>query len=673
MLTQVRFTGDPKAAAASFVAKEAAKALAKAGLGSMGGILEDMVNWSDPTYAIPAIFKKMGWLQPSGKAYIWAAPGIKLEKRLPAITDIGSWAKFMPSDDVKFLEWVNAAYNWSERDKGLILSVRAGLLPPADDEGNALVPGYIRAKDNSQRPVSYFRQSDGNLNTSEMWKSRPLDYGFMFNTAATHNTTGAKYSPMGWKTASGNPYTFPPPNTYTGRGSYAGTKNNLFTDSADQYASEPSFTSRGDETGALTIRHTEYIKDIYGNSVDAGSNPFPFTISSTQINPGLEESFPWLSQVAQNFEEYSLKQLVYTFKSTLADVNSANGQVGSIVTATNYNPSMPEFRDKGLMMQYAHAHTTIATMTNVHGVEADPGKLSGSEGKFVRASGVPATEDIKTYDHGKFQIAVCGTPAALADLPIGELWVDYTIELRKPKLFTGVGMGISSFQVKNNDYGHNTLVGHNPVGNLTSSVSFPVYNKQNTLNATLSAAGAGVTQIDMPDTSSGYFELRIKAVVQSNASSGAWDWFRIQQPELVGNIEAVGDMEFATGTDAKHAEPQDGSVYNPASMSDAHSEQVGLIFIGHYKIRQATGGTKNAFKWGNTVTSAFDGRAGDTVIWRHPDATTANWDGTANGSTFFAGEVEGCEMEIVEYNSPVDNAINQEWCNARTGAVVIPT
>jgi len=50
---------------------------------------------------------------------------------------------------------------------------------------------------------------------------------------------------------------------------------------------------------------------------------------------------------------------------------------------------------------------------------------------------------LKQYDHGLFQLASSGLPDEYANQSIGELWVTYTVVLRKPKFFTGLGLGIS--------------------------------------------------------------------------------------------------------------------------------------------------------------------------------------------------------------------------------------
>lgn len=206
----------------------------------------------------------------------------------------------------------------------------------------------------------------------------------------------------------------------------------------------PSFTSAGDETGGITISRKEYLGDVFAPALDNGIIP-AFANTTYSINPGVERSFPWLSQIAQNFEEYTLHQLIYTYRSTITDLGaSLTGQCGTTVMCTTYNINNTPFEDKVTMMEYEGAMSSKCSDSMLHGVECDPEKLSGSPGKYVRANGFAnGNLNGRDYDHGLFQIAVANAPKEYANQTIGELWVTYTVSLRKPKFFVGRGFGIS--------------------------------------------------------------------------------------------------------------------------------------------------------------------------------------------------------------------------------------
>lgn len=214
-----------------------------------------------------------------------------------------------------------------------------------------------------------------------------------------------------------------------GRGAYG--VNNLVTDGGATATSVvPQFNPT--DLHEITYSNREYVRDIYAPSASK-----PFHVESWFLNPGLVEAFPWLSQLAINFEEYELIQLCYTYKSTVADFASASGQVGQIVMTTQYNPNSDPFADKEEMMLYEGGMSCKTTESLIHGVECDPAKITGAPAKFVRAGSLPPTEDLKNYDLGKTSIAVLNAPSTYAGQQLGELWVSYTVKLRKPKFAAG--------------------------------------------------------------------------------------------------------------------------------------------------------------------------------------------------------------------------------------------
>ena len=218
---------------------------------------------------------------------------------------------------------------------------------------------------------------------------------------------------------------------FSGQGEY--TSNNL-VEGGDPI---PSFAATPDGS-RVTISHREYIGDIFAPPTGDVFQNSPFS-----VNPGLEKTFPWLSQIAQNYDEYTLHQLMFSYRSTVSDFAASSGQIGQVIMATIYNASSDPFADKAAMMQYDSSMSTKTSESMIHGVECDPSKLSGPIGRFVRSNPVLVGQDINQYDHGLFNIAVTETPVGYANQAMGELWVSYTVELRKPKFFTNRGLGIS--------------------------------------------------------------------------------------------------------------------------------------------------------------------------------------------------------------------------------------
>lgn len=165
------------------------------------------------------------------------------------------------------------------------------------------------------------------------------------------------------------------------------------------------------------ISHREFVDDIKG-SVD-------FTINSFAVNPGINSLFPWLASIAQRYESYVFKKLSFTY-STVASTSTP----GSIQLACDYDAADAPPQSKRDFMSYANAVRSAPwTECSYHSTTANLTKFAKE--RYVRI--LPVTGDIKTYDVANFFIA---TEGMADDSTIGELYVDYVVELRTPQ--TGV-------------------------------------------------------------------------------------------------------------------------------------------------------------------------------------------------------------------------------------------
>ena len=356
----------------------------------------------------------------------------------------------------------------------------------------------------------------------------------------------------------------------TGRGEYV-TNSVIPGGSFDQ--SIPTFGGvEADELGAITITHKEYLTDIYGNGAAT-----PFVNTTWSINPGLERTFPWLAQLAANFDEYELKQLIFSYRSTVSnDVSSSNGQVGTIIMVADYNTGDSSFVEKGTMMQYAGAVSAKTADDLQCGIECDPAKLSGDVGKYVRSSPVLIGQDIKTYDLANFQLAVSGTPTAYANQPIGELWVSYSIMLRKPKLFTGAGNAVSK----------DIFCGSTGCTALLPFGSNILTGQQNQIGALFAATGPSTYVITLPAYFTGFLEVQFRMVgtviVPATASS------------VTGNVQVVSDLPTNGGS---------AGAYLTLSAT-------GTEIIYHFKSATNYGGLTN-----NTISLNFVGQTAASVAF----------------------------------------------------------
>lgn len=173
----------------------------------------------------------------------------------------------------------------------------------------------------------------------------------------------------------------------------------------------------------VCLRHREYIGDI-----TASAN---FSLTSYDINPGLASTFPWLSGVAKNYEQYLITGMIFEYKTLSADyTTAASAALGYVAMATQYNSLSPPFQDKIHMENYEFANSAKPSESFIHPIECKR-SLTPTDPLYVRTGPVESTADQRLYDLGDFQIATGGNSGSGI---LGELWCTYEICFFKPKM-----------------------------------------------------------------------------------------------------------------------------------------------------------------------------------------------------------------------------------------------
>lgn len=225
---------------------------------------------------------------------------------------------------------------------------------------------------------------------------------------------------------------------------------------------------------SVRVKHREYLGDV----VTGGSGAF--NLASYKINPGVNVTFPWLSTLAVNFQQYRILGMVFEFLSTSADaLSSTNTQLGSTILATNYNVAQPNFINKLEMENTEFCSSQRQSKSILHPIECKP-SLTTAEVLYIRPGAVPNGQDPRLYDLGNFQIATFGQQGANID--IGELWVSYDIELLKPITF--------DYEIATSDH---FILAYQASGNVATVTS----NVNNTLGTVVSVLAAAIT-ISLP-------------------------------------------------------------------------------------------------------------------------------------------------------------------------------
>nr|WRQ65701.1 structural protein [Tolivirales sp.] len=212
---------------------------------------------------------------------------------------------------------------------------------------------------------------------------------------------------------------------FFGLGSYTLKENSI----VDAWNKQVPFMHSTNEK--IIFRHREFITDINGSTA--------FSAREFNINPGLEETFPYLAQIAANFEEYKFRGLVLEYKSTSAvAVNSTNTALGTVVMAAQYRADSPSYINKMQMESSMWAATTTPSENVFLPIECAPAEMPMRSG-YIRSGALTTGQDIKFYDLAKVTLATVGMQATST---IGELWATYEVELSKP-VMNSQGGGLS--------------------------------------------------------------------------------------------------------------------------------------------------------------------------------------------------------------------------------------
>lgn len=422
----------------------------------------------------------------------------------------------------------------------------------------------------------------------------------------------------------------------------------------------PEFQQNG---ASVVISHREYISDVYGTEAGVG-----FANQSYGLNPGLERSFPWLAQIATNYDEYSIKQLIFTFRSSIAPIGaSSSGQVGTIIMATQYNAGEEPFADKESMMQYDGAMSAKVIDGLLSGVECDPSKMSGSVGKFTRSGPPPAGQDIKTYDLGTFNIAVTNIPAAYENQSLGELWVSYTVELRKPKFYNALGFNIPRdvYLAPQGSYGllpwpEATLTATTPG---QSNISLPpppvtqLRGQQNNINCLPFSVDLGANRLGagilFPATYAGNVEMIMDFFTSTLQNTAALQKLNLT---LNGNVALIYDIPTLIVGPTQEYVGWTASLENDAATCGPSTREVTPVFPAtetleyrwrvqaHVRVGIATNGQENSFIFSleqagtpaigpfqfavvdvheyNTIFNQKQNGSNDSIVWVNAADTT---------------------------------------------------
>jgi len=159
------------------------------------------------------------------------------------------------------------------------------------------------------------------------------------------------------------------------------------------------------------------VQNIKATSVD-------FIPLKFEVNPGLSETFPWLSGVAPNFDRYKFKSLKFIFESSQSTLTT-----GTVMMAPEFDIADPLPLSKASFLEYAYSARS-AVWKNFE-VVVPLHAIQNYREFYTRSDYVPIT-DKKLYDPLYWMVA---TDQIAEGTLVGELWIEYDIELYYPQTF----------------------------------------------------------------------------------------------------------------------------------------------------------------------------------------------------------------------------------------------
>lgn len=181
---------------------------------------------------------------------------------------------------------------------------------------------------------------------------------------------------------------------------------------------KPRMTTSKNGT-SIIVRHTEYVADIIATNA-------AFAVAKFALNPGLATAFPWLSNVANNYESYRFHDLHYCYKPICP-----TSTPGKVMIAIDYDANDATPGSKVIINSYQGTVSTSVWDTITHKSTKENLQKFTTQ-RYVRAGNAPTGTDLKTYDLGSVLIATSNTPAS--STTCGEIFVTYTVELFTPQL-----------------------------------------------------------------------------------------------------------------------------------------------------------------------------------------------------------------------------------------------
>ena len=227
----------------------------------------------------------------------------------------------------------------------------------------------------------------------------------------------------------------------------------------------PKFSKVGNNGTRIVER--EFLGDIVSSAT-----PGTFFNRDYPLQPTNNRTFPWLSRLAALYDQWEPNGIMFEFVSTSSDFNGSAQGLGSIIMATDYDPTDPLFPDKRTMDNSDYASSSKPSNSQLHGIECDPAQRPT---KLLFTQSIDDATPGPLNCLGNFQVASSGVSAA--SVTLGELWISYDITFYKKQLTTVIDpwIGLTGSYTTGGSFAASATINANTRG-LWKITPHPIYN-----------------------------------------------------------------------------------------------------------------------------------------------------------------------------------------------------
>lgn len=174
--------------------------------------------------------------------------------------------------------------------------------------------------------------------------------------------------------------------------------------------------------GSIVVVHREYFGDLTSSSSGIWKS------QNYNINPANPSLFPWLSQLAVNFEQFTIEKLHVAYETSCSTSNA-----GSVMIAVDYDPGDEIPQSKVELMAIPGAVRSPLWQETIF--KADNRLLNRGLVHFIMGSAQDTTSSAYDANTSCGSLVVATIGAAITQP--GDLYIDYKIKLSGPQRVGG--------------------------------------------------------------------------------------------------------------------------------------------------------------------------------------------------------------------------------------------